>query len=297
MPLSTDDRRTLLDAALPIAREAGALLMEGWRSASSRARAKSRSDLVTDYDLRSEALIRERLAARFPDCAFIGEEGGGQSAERVWYVDPIDGTTNFAHGHPFFCVSMALVHAGEPELGIVIAPALAIEWTAVRGGGASRNGALCRVSDTESLDDALLSTGFPSWRASREDNNYRAFLALDAASHGVRRCGASAIELAMVADGSYDAFWDVGLKPWDVAASTLFVREAGGLVSDHDGAPLIALDDFAGAGGRVLASNGRLHGQLARGLAGAVPLPPVAGMRSGGSDLGASDLRRHEEVR
>jgi myo-inositol-1(or 4)-monophosphatase len=285
-----DQLRSVLADALPIAREAAALLLEGWRGAPA-ARAKSRSDLVTDFDLRSEALIRERLGARFPDHAIVGEEGGGQGAELVWYVDPIDGTTNFAHGHPFFCVAMSLVRAGEPQVGIVIAPALAIEWAAVRGGGATRNGAPCRVSSVASLDDALLSTGFPSWRASRADNNYRAFLALDAASHGVRRCGASAIEIAMVADGSYDAFWDVGLHPWDVAASSLFVREAGGVATDLEGAPL-DLSSFAGRGGRILASNGPLHGALRGALADGVPLPPVAGMRP----AEGPDLRRHEEM-
>lgn len=284
--LGADALRLVLDGALPIAREAAALLLDGWRSGAARARAKSRSDLVTDFDLRSEALLRERLAARFPEHAFVGEESailsepsieGARPEALAWYVDPIDGTTNFAHGHPFFCVSIALVEHGDPVVGVVIAPALGLEWAGVRGGGATRNGAPLRVSETASLEDALLSTGFPAWRAepatrARPDNNYRAFLALDAASHGVRRCGASAIEIAMVADGSYDAFWDLGLKPWDVAASSLFVREAGGVVSGFDGAPA-AID-----AGRIVASNGRVHDAIVRGLAGAVRLPPVAGL-------------------
>lgn len=293
------DLRAVLSDAQSIAREAGALLLEGWRSAGAKARSKSRSDLVTDYDLRSEALIRARLGARFPEHTVVGEEGGGESSELVWYVDPIDGTTNFAHGHPFFCVAMGLVQAGVPQVGIVVAPALGVEWSAIRGGGTTRNGQPCFVSETASLEDALLSTGFPSWRASREDNNYGAFLALDAASHGVRRCGAGAIEIAMVADGSYDAFWDVGLKPWDVAASMLFVREAGGVVTDLRGGAL-ELARFAEDGGRILASNGRLHAQMTRGLAGSVPLPPVAGMRSGADLQTAASqtpaLQRNREV-
>jgi myo-inositol-1(or 4)-monophosphatase len=284
-------RRSVLAEALPLAREAATLLLEGFRRALT-VRTKSRSDLVTDYDVECEARIRKGLAVRFPRHTMVGEEGGGESSELVWYVDPIDGTTNFAHGHPFFCVAMGLVHRGVPEVGIVIAPALALEWTAVRGGGAMRNGEKCRVSETDSLEHALLSTGFPSWRATRADNNYRDFLALDAASHGVRRCGASAIELAMVADGTYDACWDIGLKPWDIAASTLFVREAGGMVTDFDGSgPDFAR--FAETGGRVLASNGRLHEQIRQARSGAVPLPPVAMELN---DQAARDLRARGEV-
>ena len=290
MPLAGTSLDSILTDALPIARAAAELLAQRWRRAPE-VRSKSRSDLVTDADLASETLIRESLGLCFPDHAIVGEEGGGEGGALAWYVDPLDGTTNFAHGHPFFCVSMALVEAGEPVVGIVIAPALSLEWTAVRGGGAFRNGARCQVSETASLDDALLSTGFPSWRASRADNNYRAFLSLDAATHGVRRCGAGAIELAMVADGAYDAFWDLGLKPWDVAASTLLVREAGGVVTDFDGSP-VAID-----AGRILASNGRLHGDLGHALAGGVGLPPIDLRPEEGAEHRAGPhLRSHGEV-
>ncbi|WP_157069114.1 inositol monophosphatase family protein [Sandaracinus amylolyticus] len=285
MTLDANDLDTILRDALPVARAAAKVLADRWRG-TPEVRSKSRSDLVTDADLASESLIREQLTARFPSHAIVGEEGGGEGGALAWFVDPLDGTTNFAHGHPFFCVSMALVHEGEPVVGIVIAPALSLEWSATRGGGVTRNGARCQVSQTTLLDDALLSTGFPSWRASRGDNNYRAFLALDAATHGVRRCGASAIEIAMVADGSYDAFWDLGLKPWDVGASTLFVREAGGLVTDFDGSP-VALD-----AGRILASNGRLHARLSRALAGDVSLPPIDGVEH----RAGPHLRRPGEV-
>lgn len=255
--------------AVAIAREAAAILSAGWRTGVS-IRSKGRSDLVTEIDLASERLVRERLGARFPDHAIVGEEGGGEaSTELVWYVDPLDGTTNFAHGHPFFCVSIALARAGEPIVGAVVAPALGLEWSAAKGLGVTRNGEACSVSATDTLEDALLSTGFPSWRGARGDNNYLTFLALDAASHGARRCGAGAVELALVADGSYDAFWDLGLKPWDVAASSLFVREAGGVVSDFDGSAA-RLD-----AGRIIASNGRIHAELMGGIAGAIPLPPL----------------------
>lgn len=255
--------------AVVVAREAAAILRDGWRTGVA-VRSKGRSDLVTEIDLASERLIRDRLGARFPDHAIVGEEGGGEATrELVWYVDPLDGTTNYAHGHPFFCVSIALARAGEPVVGVVIAPALGLEWSGAKGLGVTRNGDRCSVSSTDSIEDALLSTGFPSWRGARGDNNYLAFLALDAASRGVRRCGAGAVELALVADGSYDAFWDLGLKPWDVAASSLFVREAGGVVTDFDGSAA-RLD-----AGRILASNGRIHAELIGAIAGAIPLPPL----------------------
>lgn len=287
----------ILEHAIAIAREASTLLRDGWRKGVS-VRTKARSDLVTEIDLASERLVRERIGARFPEHLIVGEEEGapitalegslgaheaaraegegrareGDSGSRpVWYVDPLDGTTNYAHGHPFFCVSIACTRAGEPIAGVVIAPALGIEWAASKGAGLRRNGERCSVSRCDSLEDALMATGFPAGRASRPDNNYRAFLALDAASHGVRRCGAAAIEIAMVADGSYDAFWDIGLRAWDVAAGMLFVREAGGAVTDLDGSP-VRLD-----AGRFMASNGRIHAALARGIAGAIPLPPLEG--------------------
>jgi myo-inositol-1(or 4)-monophosphatase len=268
-PAPTDLARVRDDAAA-VARAAGEMLLQAWRG-PVRARSKGRGDLVTDLDLRSEAMIRERIGGRYPSHAIVGEEEGGpaEAGELAWYVDPLDGTTNFAHGHPFFCVSVALCHRAQPLAGAVFAPALGVLWSAARGLGATRNGEPCRVSDTARVDDALLSTGFPSWRGTRADNNYRAFLALDAASHGVRRCGAAAIEIAMVADGSYDAFWDLGLKPWDVAAGMLLVSEARGTVTDFDGGPA-RID-----AGRILASNGRIHSEIARGLAGAIPLPPL----------------------
>jgi myo-inositol-1(or 4)-monophosphatase len=286
---------SVLADALPIAREAGALLREGWRTAFTT-RSKAPGDLVTELDLKSEALIRERLAARFPDHAFVGEESGASGAgELAWHVDPIDGTSNFAHGHPFFCVAMGLSLRGEPVVGIVHAPALDLEWTAVRGGGARRceptrgggASAPCRVSSASKLEDALLATGFPAWRASRPDNNYRSFLAIDSSSHGVRRCGAAAIEIAMVSDGAYDGFWDLGLRSWDVCASALIVREAGGTVTSIDGSP------FRLDGREIVATNGRLHGELLMRIAAPTELPP--GIT--GSTVRPNALRTEEEMR
>lgn len=261
--------RAVLETARGIAREAAALVMEGFRS-GTRIRTKTdRTDLVTEYDEKSERLIRARIAERLPSHDVIGEEGQGASdagKPLVWYVDPIDGTTNFAHGHPFFCLAMGLAartrDGGEqPIAGIVIAPAMQLEWSAAAGLGATRNGVRCEVSATDTLPDALLATGFPANRAHTKDNNYAAFLDIDAATHGARRCGAAAMELCLVADGGYDGFWDMGLKPWDVTAGALIVSEAGGRVTRYGGLPL-ALRTFAADGGRVIATNGRIHDAL-----------------------------------
>ncbi len=285
--IDTPELEEISARALEIARGASRLLLEGHRRGPA-VRSKGRSDLVTEYDERSELFVREGLARAFPSHTVVGEEMGGVAGELAWYVDPLDGTTNFAHGHPFFCLSLGLVGGGEHLVGVVVAPALGTEWTAHRGGGAWRDGSRIGVSDTTAIEDALLATGFPATRASVEDNNYRAFLALDAASHGVRRCGAAALELALVADGGYDAFWDLGLKPWDLAAGALLVREAGGRVTDLRGEALEL------SKGRILASNGRLHDALVAGLAGGLPLPPIA--LDGAASRSRDGLQASKEV-
>jgi myo-inositol-1(or 4)-monophosphatase len=273
-----DELRAILDRAHGIAREAGALVLEGWRRAPA-VRSKAKSDLVTEYDTRCERLLRDALGRSFPDHGVVGEEAEGpQQRDRalVWYVDPIDGTTNFAHGHPWFCISMGLVaRAGEreePIAGVVIAPGLGTVWSAGRGLGAHRESALgterLSVSSTAALDDALLATGFPANRRTTEDNNYAHFLALDSTTHGVRRCAAAALEICLVADGAYDAFWDIGLKAWDLTAGAVIVAEAGGCVSNMDGSAL----DLHGA--RFLASNRALHGRMVEALAAVPSLPP-----------------------
>ena len=269
-----------LERARAIAREAGELILGGFRRGTA-VREKGRSDLVTEHDEKCEKLVRARLAEAFPDHGVVGEEGEAERVGRdlVWYVDPIDGTSNFAHGHPFFCVAMGLAQRSEsgerPLAGVVLAPAMGLEWSGGRGLGVTRRttgamaGELVRVSRTERLRDALCATGFPAARASTADNNYTAFLAMDAASHGVRRCGAAAMELCLVADGAYDAFWDLGLKPWDVCAGAALVEEAGGRVSGFSGEPATL------GGGRIVASNGKLHDEILGGLAARLPLPPL----------------------
>ncbi len=275
---SPEELTRFLAVARRVASEVSTLLLEGYRGARTldAAREKGRGDLVTEYDERAEALVAARMSELLPEHGLVGEEGAdtARAASLVWHVDPIDGTSNFAHGHPFFCFAMGLAMRieGQPDrpiAGLVTAPAMGLTWTGAKGLGAERNGQPCRVSSTASLDRALLATGFPSTRASDPDNNYETFLRLDAVTHGVRRCGAAAMEIALVADGSYDAFWDLGLKSWDVCAGAAIVEAAGGRSSQLDGSPLVL------GARRVVLSNGALHPSLLVALAGDAPLPPL----------------------
>ncbi len=273
-PAVTHELDGTRDRAEAIAREAGALLMEAFRSPVAIRAKRTTSDLVTELDERCESLLRDRLSAAFPGTSIVGEEAGGQrGGGAVWYVDPIDGTSNFAHGHPWFCISLGLWEGSTPVCGVVHAPAIGVTYTAARGRGVTRNGVPCRVSSVRDLEGALISTGFPADRATRKPDPYRAFAAVDRSSHGIRRCGAAALELSLVADGAYDGFWEQGLMAWDLAAATFFVTEAGGTVTDRKGAPL-ALD-----AGEVVASNGHVHEALLLALAHAGALPTNDSMR------------------
>src|ERR1035438_9850739 len=227
-----------LETAASIAREAGALI------ASYHARGigfelKGDYDLVTEADRASERLIVERLGNHFPTHSVVAEEGGGQegSSEYRWYVDPLDGTTNFAHGFPMFNVTLALEKAGGLISGVVYYPIHEEMFTAEKGGGAYLNGRQIRVSKAARVEDALVATGFPS-RKRHENVNVHFYYQLAMMSHGVRRAGAAALDLAYVACGRLDAFWEFGLNPWDMAAGILLVREAGGKASGMRGETL-----------------------------------------------------------
>lgn len=258
------DLPALLAAALGAAREAATLVEEGWRKRPATDHKRARVDLVTRYDRDSEALLRERLARTTP-FPVVGEEEGGQRAsgveEATWFVDPLDGTTNFVHGHPFWCVSIGLVAGSSPVLGVVVAPSLRLEWTGVAGAGSTRNGEACRVSEVGHLDDALLATGFPYDRRTSPDNNFDAFVTIKKKCQAVRRCGSAAIDLCLVADGTYDGYWEKRLGPWDVAGGSAIVLAAGGRISDYEGAPVDVTD------GKVVATNGFVHGELVNELA------------------------------
>jgi myo-inositol-1(or 4)-monophosphatase len=238
--------------------DAGAIAMEGWRAPGSISK-KGRFDLLTQYDLASERLIREQLGAEFPSHRIVGEEDAETgSGELVWYVDPIDGTTNFAHGHFFFAVSIALYRGSEGLAGVVHAPALGVTWKAAKGAGAFRNEAPCSVSTRNQLEEALCATGFPYDRWSNPDDNHAELALFLKRARGIRRCGAAAIDLCLVADGTYDIYWEKALNAWDMCAGALIVKEAGGRLSGYEGEPS---DPRAG---KLIATNGLLHEEAVR---------------------------------
>jgi myo-inositol-1(or 4)-monophosphatase len=264
--------RDALAIAVEIARAAGRVLAEGFSGGPAQqlgrrhgADAKSAAfDLVTEYDRRSEKLLVARLAAAFPGDEVIAEEGSKrEGAGARWYVDPLDGTTNFAHGLPMFCIAIGRVVDGRVDLGVVHAPVLGWTFTATRGGGAWCNDRRLQVSTNAALAEAMLGTGFPSDRATSIDNNFPQFVAVKPYVRAVRRLGSAALDQALVAAGTYDGFWEMKLKPWDLAAGSLLIEEAGGRVTGWSGEPL------ALTRGAIVASNGRVHSALLALLAGA----------------------------
>jgi myo-inositol-1(or 4)-monophosphatase len=245
-----------LNVAVEIAREAGALLTE-LSTQPLGIGYKRRADLVTVADRRSEALIVGHLRERFPDHAIVAEEGGNHrsSSDYCWYVDPLDGTTNYAHGFPVYCVTLGLACRGEVIAGVVYDPTRNDLYTAERGAGAYLNGQRLHVSRTESLSESLVATGFPPF-AANHDLNVQFYFRFTELSHGIRRAGSAALDLCCVAASRFDGFWEMKLNPWDKAAGTLLVTEAGGRVSDVRGAPFNLLGDD------VFVSNGLVHDQM-----------------------------------
>ncbi len=259
--------KEIVETALVVAREAAALLMTGYRT-NVAVEHKGRVDLVTKFDRDSEALIRARLEAIHP---VIGEEAGGASVtgRPVFLVDPLDGTTNFVHGHPFFCVSIGLVQDDVPLMGVIVAPALGLEWVGVVASKeATRSGVPCRPSANARFDESLLATGFPYDRSIKGENNFDAFVAIKQRCQAVRRCGSAALDLCLVADGTYEGYWEKGLRPWDVAAGSAIVMAAGGRVTDFD-----AGADYIGKRA-VVATNGHIHEKLLAELADVASRPP-----------------------
>lgn len=220
-----------------------------------RIRKKGTIDLVTEADLGAEKAIISALRYRYPDHAVLAEEGGltGGSSPHRWIIDPLDGTTNFAHGIPLFCISIAFESAGEILAGVVLNPVSGELFTAIRGGGATLNGVPVAVSDRAELVESLLVTGFPYEMTPGLDAALGRFGRCLAAAQGVRRLGAAALDLCYVACGRFDGFWEQGLKPWDTAAGTLIVQEAGGRVTAFDGG------SYTPGQADMLATNGRIH--------------------------------------
>ena len=254
----------LKETALLAARRAGEVLKEGFGKAHEFALKSSRIDLVTELDRRAEATILEVIRARFPDHGILAEESSEMEGEGEyrWIIDPLDGTTNYAHGYPIFAVSIALERAGEIVLGVIYSPILGELFLAERGRGATRNGEPIRVSRTEGLASALLATGFP-YDLARIDLNLQHFSRFIHRAQAVRRDGSAALDLCWLACGRFDGFWELDLRPWDVAAGALIVEEAGGKVSDFSSGEL---DIF---GDEILASNGLIHREMLQVLRGA----------------------------
>lgn len=258
-PLEDLDLDSVRDIARDLATEAGGLCYEGYRGGGT-VHKKGPIELVTEQDYRSERLIRDRLGRSFPTHHVVAEEGEAEDArpgphDMVWYVDPLDGTNDFARGHPFWCVSIALYRGAEGLVGAVEAPALGLRWSAAKGRGASRNDAPCAVSSTTDIAEAMCATGFPYDKWTSDDDNLRELGTFLKHTAGIRRCGSAAIDLAMVADGTYDVYWERGLHAWDMCAGALVVREAGGAVRDYDG------HEGYPRTGRLVATNGPLQEQ------------------------------------
>jgi len=265
MSSTAQNPETFLPAMSAIAREAGALLMQYFHQ-GLKIEYKGDADLVTAADRAAEALIRQRITEQFPGHDVLGEEQGlnDQGSDYRWYVDPLDGTTNFAHGYPVFCVSMGLEHRAQEHqsgasakriAGVVYDPTRDELFSAQQGSGAHLNGEPIHVSKASQLKECLLATGFPS-RKRHQNPNIHFYHQITLRTHGVRRAGSAALDLCNVASGRFDGFWEFNLNPWDTAAGVLIVEEAGGKVSRFDGS------EFRIDSSETVASNGLVHDAL-----------------------------------
>ena len=257
----------MLNFAIQMARDAGRILVDR-QGHSLQVSNKGDIDLVTESDLASEKLIIERIRTHYPRHDILAEESGAsdgarndsQKSEWRWIIDPLDGTTNYAHGYPCYCVSIALERAGKLEIGVVYDPTRDELFAAERGQGATLNDRRIRVSEVAELNSSMLCTGFP-YNVRERTDFARHFAAFTMRAQAVRRDGSAAIDLAYVACGRFEGFWEDGLNPWDVAAGALLIEEAGGLVTDFKAGPVSIYKP------KVLASNGLIHEDMIRVLA------------------------------
>jgi myo-inositol-1(or 4)-monophosphatase len=256
------DFEKIVASGTEAALQAGALLMEKMRSGFKVAH-KGETNLVTEADIAAEQLIVSHLRQDFPDHAILAEENhsNARRGQYTWIIDPLDGTTNYAHGYPVFAVSIGLEVDGELEWGIVYNPNTDERFTARRGQGAFLNGDRLRVSKTATLDKSLLVTGFPYDVRTNPDNNLDYFAGFMLRSQAVRRIGSASLDFCYLAAGRFDGFWELELHPWDMAAGVLIAREAGATVTDFGGAPLSIYQL------RCVASNGLIHKQMLEVLA------------------------------
>jgi myo-inositol-1(or 4)-monophosphatase len=253
----------MLEFALNVAEKAGKLLMERFENlASSEVSYKGIRNLVTLADRESEEFIVSEIRRAYPGHSILAEEQTRDRKDSAceWIIDPLDGTINYTHGHPFFCVSIALAREGEVTLGVIHAPLLRETYHAEKGKGAYMGERRLSVSGADTLIDSLLATGFAYVREETQSNNLANFNRLNLKARGVRRYGSAAIDLAYVAAGRLDGFWELYLAPWDVAAGSLLVQEAGGMVTDIAGA-----DNYI-YGQNIVASNGKIHEMIRRNL-------------------------------
>jgi myo-inositol-1(or 4)-monophosphatase len=254
---------TVLQTAIAAAHEAGGIVRDAFpRTALAHVGFKGAVNPVTETDTAAEELIIARLRAAFPDHRILAEEGGGDEWRApglpVWVIDPLDGTNNFAHGFPHVGISLALLAEGQPVVGVVYDPLRDEIFAATAGGGATLDGQPIHVSSVEHLAQAFLATGFPYDRRTAPDNNTERLDHFLRRSQGVRRAGTACLDIAYVACGRLDGFWELRLNPWDVGAGVLLVREAGGRVTDFTGGPDCVSGEF------IVASNGRIHDQMLR---------------------------------
>lgn len=246
--------KEFLETASAAARAAGAVQKQRYGGAFA-INYKGETDLVTEVDQTCEALIVETIRKRHPGHDILAEENDYASLQSgfTWVIDPLDGTTNYAHGIPWFCVSIALEVENQIKMGVIYHPMMEQLFTVVQGEGAFLNGERLNVSDRTPLRQCLLATGFPYDRSVDPDTNFENFMKFQKSARAVRRFGAAALDLAYVATGRLDGFWESNLQPWDVAAGALLVTEAGGLVTGYAGEP------YAIRNHRIVASNGLIH--------------------------------------
>ena len=246
----------MLNFAVDMARDAGALLVQ--RLGSAKVSTKGDINLVTEADIAAENLIIERIRSHYPQHGILAEESGeailvgSKRSDWKWIIDPLDGTTNYAHGYPCFCVSIALEHKGQLEIGVVYDPMRDEMFAAERGQGATLNERKIRVSEVEQLNNAMLCTGFP-YNVRERPDFAREFTNFTMAAQAVRRDGSAALDLAYVACGRFDGFWEDGLSPWDIAAGALLITEARGKITNYKDEPLDIYNE------QVLATNGLIH--------------------------------------
>lgn len=253
----------LQDATI-IAKHSGSILKQFWGRLHHIEEKEFAGDLVTEADKASEKYIIHSLKERFPSYAILAEESGqlefNSESDFLWVIDPLDGTTNYAHQYPLFAVSIALLFKGLSILGVIYNPILEELFQAAQGQGATLNGRPIKVSDTEKLSRSLLATGFPYNRRQTSNNNYKEFCHFTHLTQGVRRGGSAALDLAYTAAGRFDGYWELGIKPWDMAAGIVILKEAGGQISDYN------LDPINLSQGRILASNGKIHHSMSQEL-------------------------------